>query len=78
MRQALALQPDNPALILDLGRLLRKSRRARAAVEILRQGLALQPGNAPLHYQLGLALADLGLTADSAAELEQARRLAGP
>jgi protein O-GlcNAc transferase len=56
LNQAYQLDPDNPIINLELGRLLAASGDDQQAIQLLQHAYALLPQSADAAYQLGLAL----------------------
>jgi len=75
LSQALALDPAQPVILTDLGALLRRRGRPRAAVACYRRALALSE-SAATYSNLGNALRDLGRLAEAETALRRAVALA--
>lgn len=71
-REILGAYPGHPEALLLLAAALRLRGRAEAAVEALEPVVRALPGWAPVHYEIGLAMADLGHAATSIAALRRA------
>ncbi len=73
--QSLALRPDHPAALVNLGAVLAGQERVAEAEVRFRQALALRPIFAPAHLRLGLLLKAVGRTDEAEASLLSALAL---
>lgn len=76
-RQALAVAPEDPALHLHDGLVLRALGRPAAAEAAFKRALYLDRGFAMAHYHLGLLLLDRGRAKAAARSLKTAAQIAG-
>ncbi|MCB1876638.1 MAG: tetratricopeptide repeat protein [Chromatiales bacterium] len=76
-RNAIALQADEPRWWYYLGYLYQQSARADHALPPYNETLRLQPDYAPARLRLGLALIELGRSAEAIAELKKIQELPG-
>jgi tetratricopeptide (TPR) repeat protein len=74
-RAALALQPQNPGVLLNLGTALQARGKPDEAIAAYRQAIRLQPDFAPAHLNLGSALRAKGQLDEAVAAYRQAIRL---
>lgn len=65
-RRALAIQPDNPVVLLALGNALCDAQRFDEAIEVYHQGLVAQPNSAGIYNNLGNALRAAGKPEEAA------------
>jgi Tfp pilus assembly protein PilF len=70
--EAVALRPDDPQTLCDLGNALVNDRHPEQGATILRQAMRLSPGEPRLYSNLGLALAAMGHFDEAEAVLLQA------
>jgi TolB-like protein len=71
-RQALELQPQNPAALVALGSIHRDRMEWAEAERFYRQALDLDPDNAEAHHQYGEWLAKRGRTAEAVLSMDRA------
>ncbi len=69
--QALALRPDNPAVMDTLGWILVQQGKAERGIKLLRQALAKTPDAGEIQFHLAAALAQSGDPARAQGELER-------
>jgi serine/threonine protein kinase/Flp pilus assembly protein TadD len=69
---ALALRPENPVTLGNLGRLLSELGRHEEALECCRQALAFRPNSPGIHLNLGVAFAGMKRYEEAAGEFQQA------
>src|SRR5882724_3901206 len=72
----LALRPDNPVALSNLGAAYARTGRYQDAIVQYRHALKLQPGNAPVELNLALAFYKTGQADVAAATLEKVHRAA--
>lgn len=75
-RQALALYPDDTALLGIYGLALASEGNGQQAIEPLTRALQAEPGNWRLHNALGVSLEQAGRTAEARTRFQQALALA--
>jgi predicted Zn-dependent protease len=71
--KALAIQPDHPAAAYGLGRALLRAGRNEEAAARLTSALERAPEPGPIHYDLAVALKNLGRTTESEKHLAKHR-----
>jgi serine/threonine-protein kinase len=72
---ALALKPDSPGVLVNLGVALHNQGKLAEAIDVYRQAIRLKPDYAEAQYNLGSTLRDDGKVAESIDALHQAIRL---
>jgi tetratricopeptide (TPR) repeat protein len=72
----LAVRPESPMALSNLGAALAREGRYEDAIRQYRHALKLQPGNTPVELNLGLAYYKSGQTETAAATLERVHRAA--
>jgi tetratricopeptide (TPR) repeat protein len=75
-RNAVNANPDDPSLLLELGKTLSVAGQQAEAVEVLRQAGVANPRDARPHYYLGLLLEQMDRRDEARAELERFTALA--
>jgi tetratricopeptide (TPR) repeat protein len=75
LREALALEPDNPSLHFQLGEVAYHRGLNDDALGALRRAVQLAPGDADAHYLLGFVLGDMGLHDEAQAATQRAMQL---
>jgi serine/threonine protein kinase/Flp pilus assembly protein TadD len=72
---ALALRPQSPAVLTNLGVVLRNQGKLPEAITAFRKAIELGPGSATAHNNLGSALQDQGRLDEAMAQYRQAIRI---
>lgn len=77
-QQAIALEPTNPNLRIELGGIFYALKQYDEAVRAFELAVAAKPDLANAHYNLAIALRDAGKTTRAAAEMRQTLALIAP
>jgi len=75
-REAVATNPDDPSLLLDLGVVLHEAGRSTESADVLRRAEAANPRDSRVPYHLAIALQEAHDTATARAELQRFLALA--
>lgn len=75
LKNALKLEPNNPAILVQFGKLLDRMGEFDGAVSILRKAVAIKPNEAFLHYSLCRALMHADKRIEAPDECKEAIRL---